>query len=183
MAQDITNSNYPKTEKRYINQKSLGALMFIGLAEYQLPEKITYKPILLGGYFHFPLKKAKKRVNLSIDVIPLIGIVPSTNSHDKEFGLNIFLDLGIELNANSILSFNIGTGPYYVNVTTEKQANGFIFSDYFLVAYKHRIGYRGNHLWELNFYSGIRHISNASLKKPNNGIDNIIIGFGFGRLF
>lgn len=182
-AQSVFHRSYLFENPRYINQKSFGALTFIGLPEYKLPEGSTYKPLLLGGYFHFPLKPARKIVNLSIDFIPLIGVVPSTNSHDKEFGLNIFLDLGIELAPNSILSINVGTGPYYINVTTEKQANGFIFSDYFLLAYKHRIGGHTKQLWEISFYSGIRHVSNGFLKKPNNGIDNIIIGFGFGKLF
>ena len=174
---------YSDKQPRYIDQKSFGALGFVGLPEYALPEGFTYQPLLLGGYFHLPLKKARKRVNLSIDIIPLIAVVPSTNSHDKEFGLNVFLDLGIQLQTNSILSINIGTGPYYIAVSTEKQANGFIFSDYFLLAYKHRLGQHAKHLWEINFYGGIRHVSNAFLKKPNNGIDNIIFGFGFGRLF
>jgi hypothetical protein len=183
LSQKVIYPNIQKQQPRYIDQKSFGVLGFIGLPEYTLPEGFAYQPLLLGGYFHLPLKKARKRVNLSIDIIPLIGAVPSTNSHDKEFGLNIFLDLGFELSPNSILSLNIGTGPYYIAVTTEKQANGFIFSDYLLLAYKHRIGLRLNHLWEINFYGGVRHVSNAFLKKPNNGIDNIIFGFGFGRLF
>jgi hypothetical protein len=179
----VSYSTNPKNHPRYIDQKSFGALGFIGLPEYTLPEGFTYQPLLMGAYFHFPVSKAGKRINLSIDVIPLIGAVPSTNSHDKEFGLNIFLDIGYALSANSILSLNVGSGPYYIAVDTEKQANGFIFSDYLLLAYKHRIGQRRHHLWEVSLYGGIRHVSNAFLKKPNNGIDNIILGFGFGRLF
>lgn len=183
LAQSEVYRTYPNEKPRYINQKSFGALTFIGLPEYSLPEGFTYNPLLLGGYFHLPLKPARKSVNLSLDLIPLIGVVPSTNSHDKEFGLNMFLDLGIELSPNSILSINVGTGPYYINVTTEKQANGFIFSDYLLLAFKHRIGRNIKNMWEINFYGGIRHLSNGFLKKPNNGIDNIITGIGFGNLF
>ncbi len=66
------------------------------------------------------------------------------------------------------------TGPHYVSDTPKRQAQGFIFSDNFrtgiLVPVTQNFG--------LDLCAGIRHVSNAGLKRPNKGLDNIMVGLG-----
>jgi len=181
--QDIGAKEPVPDSKRYINLKSYGALAFVGVPLYLLPEGFNYVPLLLGGYFHFPLIMTRKRINLAINIIPLVGVVPSTPGTDYEMGVDAFLELSIAISKKSIISVNIGSGPYFISVETEKQANGYIFSNYLLLAYKRRLALNREKTWEINFYGGVRHISNARLKDPNFGIDSVIFGIGFGRLF
>lgn len=70
--------------------------------------------------------------------------------------------------------FLVSSGPHFVSGTPERQANGLIFSDNFLVGVESR--YSNN----LYFYlrGGIRHISNLSISKPNGGVNNFVFGLG-----
>jgi lipid A 3-O-deacylase len=73
----------------------------------------------------------------------------------------------------------IAWGTHYIFAVTQKQANGFIFSDtrgagfsFFLTKKSMvSVGYR----W--------RHLSNADLKSPNRGINNHFGLIGYSILF
>lgn len=69
----------------------------------------------------------------------------------------------------------ISTGPHYVSLVPEKQANGFIFSDNVFIGINVRLLTK----LYLDLRTGCRHISNAGLQDPNEGIDNFIITGGF----
>ncbi len=91
-----------------------------------------------------------------------------------EFGVNFGLRLERALNASSSVYAAVGVGPHFINVETTMQARGFIFSDNFAVGLLHELlpGSR------LNVQYRFRHISNASLRKPNLGIDNHFLSIG-----
>lgn len=93
-----------------------------------------------------------------------------------EFGINP----GIVVRYNFLFDFIsyyavLSIGPHYTSNTPDIQANGFIFSDNLFCGADIRL--------EKNTYLdiqlGFRHISNAGLKSPNRGINNILMGVGF----
>ena len=59
---------------------------------------------------------------------------------------------------------------------------GFIFSDYFLLAYDRRF-FISKQAFALEFEFGYRHISNAGLQEPNRSISNFIFGLGLSKVF
>lgn len=90
------------------------------------------------------------------------------------------IEFGINVAVSAVLSrgfirpgFSIGVGPHYITESLERQAEGFIFSDNFRF-------FMRMHLSEticLSPHAGFRHLSNASLKQPNDGINSFIFGF------
>ena len=50
-----------------------------------------------------------------------------------------------------------------------------------MIAYRRKLVLNAD-FYELSVYTGIRHLSNAGLKEPNKGIDNIMVGIGFAKL-
>ncbi len=167
-----------QTVPKFINQKSVGGFISTGFPLYTLQESTTYQPLLMGGAVHLPLYQTKGRFNIALDLAPQVGFVPYQNGMEYEFGLNFIFSFGFQVGENSILSANIGTGPHYITAAIERQASGFIFSDHFNIAYKKRI----KNL-QLGFTVGIRHISNAGLKEPNLGIENVGLGLSLAKLF
>lgn len=69
----------------------------------------------------------------------------------------------------------IGSGPYYITLQTDLQASGFIFSDNFEVGFTKSFKDFGAK-FQMRFR--FRHISNAGLKEPNDGIDNFFVFIG-----
>lgn len=166
---------------RHINQRATGAMVQYGINYYDLPEGYGYRPLLVSHYQRFPLIRTARNVGFAIDIGPQIGMA-YTDNFNLELGLFIYLNLGIALTDWDMISLLAGAGPHYISVETERQAKGFIFSDNFLLAYRRKL-LLSREPYELSFYGGFRHISNASLKQPNGGIDNIMIGLGFAKLF
>lgn len=166
---------------RQINQRAAGAMVQYGINYYDLPEGYAYRPLLIARYQRFPLIRSARNVGLAIDIGPQIGMA-YTDKFNFELGLFVYLNLGIALTDWDMISMLAGAGPHYISVETKRQAKGFIFSDNLLLSYRRKL-LLSREPYELSAYSGFRHISNASLKQPNGGIDNIIIGLGFAKLF
>ncbi len=98
-------------------------------------------------------------------------------SNGYELGINagmffrkIILDKSMDVWAG------VSIGPHYISGAPERQSSGFIFSDNVFGGLRVSITRRA---W-LNSGIGFRHISNASLKQPNDGVNNIIVNIGFG---
>jgi len=167
---------------KLINQKTVGVLVEYGLPYYSLPEGSRYYVLLAGGTFSFPLFKTRKNFNMSIDIFPHYGFVwVDSDGSNYEFGVNVRLGANFSLSPNDVLSLKIATGPHYITVETEKQANGFIFSDYFLIVYDRRF-FINKSPFAIEFEFGYRHISNAGLQEPNRSISNFIFGFGLSKV-
>ena len=179
----ITEIQAQEQKPRLINRKSAGLLTEYGLPYYYLPEGSNrYYVLLVGGVFGLPFYKTPNFFNVSVDFYPHFGYVWVKDCRFIEFGLNIRLGLNFEVSEKNIICVKIASGPHYMNCETEKQANGFIFSDYYLVTYK-----RGLKIskadFTFDFEFGYRHISNAGFKEPNRSISNFIFGLGFYRSF
>jgi len=168
---------------RLINQKTAGVLVEYASPYYYLPEGPRYYVLLTGGTFSFPLFKAKKNFNMSIDIFPHYGFVwVDFEGSNYEFGVNVRLGANFSLSPNDVLRLKLASGPHYITVETEKQANGFIFSDYFLLVYNRRF-FINKSPFSIEFEFGYRHISNAGLQEPNRSISNIIFGIGINKVF
>lgn len=163
-----------QSETRFINQTYAGQFLQLGFPLYELPEGDRYVPLLIGAIYHIPFWQTKNRFNMGVDLAPQFGLVFS-ESVDHEMGLNVLLNFNYELTANSLLSAKISSGPHFITLQSERQAEGYIFSDNFLLTYRQQINN-----YSLGIAIGVRHISNAGLMQPNLGVDNFLIGFEFG---
>lgn len=172
-----------KTKKpaRYINQGAVGFIGQYGHPFYELPEGTWYQPFLMGLYVHLPLMQVSGAFNYGMDIIPQFGL-SQTDKINKEFGLMVNMNINITLSKNTIIHLGAGAGPHFIEMETARQANGFIFATNLLGGFKQRSETDGQH-FEIGFYSGIRHISNAQTRKPNIGINNLLFGLSFARMF
>ena len=96
---------------------------------------------------------------------------------DYEFGWNGGIRYMSQLTKQLELTIAIGSGPHYISVETQTQANGFIFSDNFELGFSY---YFPRAKTILHLKGRFRHISNAGLKAPNYGIDNLFFVMGLG---
>lgn len=151
------------------------------LLALQFDVNYQYELFLWQVKFHYPLwsqgcwslhQVVTPQVNLtwfrSVDNIPIVR-------QGLEFGVNNGFQIQRAIfNMDTYAFFLVSSGPHFVSGTPERQANGFIFSDNFLVGIETRL------LNGLYFFSrgGIRHISNLSISKPNGGVNNIVFGIG-----
>ena len=158
-------------------QKSLGLQIGVPHWSTTLPEGRTYLPYQLMGYWNFYNILPKKKHNLWIYLEPqwvLVNYDPK-DDFDLEFGANLGLKFEWALTKRSLLTAAIGSGPHVITVETTDQARGFIFSDNMEVGWRQLFP---NTPWEVHLKWRWRHISNANLQKPNDGIDTFIIVLG-----
>jgi hypothetical protein len=156
-----------------------GLLIDYPIVEEVLPESINngYKPILIQANFRFPLIKNNGLHQATLYVQPQFNpVLPITgyNQFLFETGVNLGIAYEYYIPQKAILFIGGSIGPHYINIETDLQANGFIFSDN-LFAGVHQIVDRN---WMLTYQVKFRHISNAGLQSPNGGIDNFFAGVG-----
>jgi len=92
-----------------------------------------------------------------------------------ELGLNagVLLRRSFRHDLVSVYAF-ISAGPHYVSGVPERQAEGFLFSDNLFIGVHVRLTPK----IYLDLRVGFRHMSNASLRQPNGGINNTILSGG-----
>jgi hypothetical protein len=156
-----------------------GLLMDYPIVEEVLPESIGsgYKPLLIQANFRFPLIKNNGLHQATLYVQPQFNPVlpmPGFSQFLFETGVNLGIAYEYYIPQRAILFVGGSIGPHYINVETNLQANGFIFSDN-LFAGVHQIVDRN---WMITYQVKFRHISNAGLQSPNGGIDNFFAGVG-----
>lgn len=167
-------------QNRPLNRlNSVGLLIDYPVIEEKLPETVDggYKPLLIQANFRFPLIKNNGLHQATLYVTPQFNPVlpiPGNNNFLFETGVNLGIAYEFYIPNAAILFIGGGVGPHYININTDKQANGFIFSDN-VFAGVHQIL---NPNWMLTYQVKYRHISNAGLQQPNNGIDNMFVGMG-----
>ncbi len=125
-----------------------------------------------------------KNASLSVEIIPkpqfnITRYKVTNNSLKEESGFELGLNVGFAVRkylheGNTAVYLLVGSGPHYVSGVPERQANGFIFSDNFMTGLDTKLSGR----LRLDISAGIRHISNAGLKRPNGGVNNIILNTG-----
>ena len=146
---------------------------------YELNPGITYRVLYMAGDFSFPLGKKEKKNFFSWYLEPQFNFV-KTERTDIEFGTNIGIRHHIKLGQRSWFYQMLGSGPHFISAELERQATGFIFSDNLAIGLLRQM--KKDKPLLLNIQLRYRHISNASLKKPNSGIDNINLILGFSCL-
>lgn len=140
-----------------------------------LPEGYYYNPQTLLGSIDI---WQKKKFSLYSE-LQLVQAFDNFNKEtDYEFGLNLGFMFSQLLFKRLLLTTAIGSGPHYVTVDTGRQAKGFIFSDNVELGLSYEL--RKFHTI-LNTKLRFRHISNAGLKEPNGGIDNLFLILGVAR--
>lgn len=90
-----------------------------------------------------------------------------------EYALNVGMQIRYSIREKFSLFVLVSTGPMISDTATERLAKGFAFSDIIAIgaAYK-----TGRIMFEIR--PGLRHVSNANLKKPNSGHNSTNIDFG-----
>ncbi len=164
-----------------INTRSMGMHFEYG-APYTLPEGFMYSPVLSGVCYYTPIYQTSNFFNIGFDFLPHAGGSFINEKYDYELGLNVRICFNFAVSKKDVVGLKFGSGPHFITVNTERQVKGFIFSDNYQFSYRRAFNIaKVPFLLDLCF--GLRHISNAGIKKPNEGINNVIYGIGIRKCF
>ena len=136
-----------------------------------------YKVLFIAGDFSRSFNRPGKNDFVSLYLEPQFNTIKTVHGLDMEFGSNIGFRNYVKINPRLYFYQMLGSGPHYISAKLVHQASGFIFSDNLFAGILARI----DHQNFFNFQFGIRHISNAALKKPNKGMNTFNIRIGFSR--
>ncbi|HFA47531.1 MAG TPA: acyloxyacyl hydrolase [Bacteroidetes bacterium] len=158
-------------------QRSIGIHLGIPIINEKLADGFEYRPFQLLFYYNFTNLLKGKKNDLFVYLEPQLVWVHFSPKRKKEFefGANLGLEYRLNLSGQTAIIAAVGSGPHYISAETPKQAKGFIFSDNFTLGLRQALGNSGT---DLHLRARFRHISNANLKKPNNGIDSWFLIFG-----
>ncbi|MBD0374747.1 MAG: acyloxyacyl hydrolase [Flavisolibacter sp.] len=161
---------------------------------YKRPATYVYEPTLFQLEWQRPLSKKDKRIKLDYVLQPQVNVARYKDSlryrTPEEFAKSWEAGININLLLHTVLFYNAqagkgaelylqgGSGPHYIHASPSRQAKGFIFSDHILLGFRAAVT---QHLL-FDVRGGLRHLSNASLKQPNLGLDNVIVGAGIRML-
>ena len=148
-----------------------------------------YKPVLIQLEFQKPLSR-KRTGGWQLDYLiqPQFNTVSFSETgmgmrrgviKTFEVGVNaglIVLKSVINIDEyRNIKMYALGSlGPHYIGASPSRQAKGFLFSDNLRVGLRIPV----SSFIILDLRTGIRHLSNASLKAPNGGLDDVMFGAG-----
>jgi hypothetical protein len=135
--------------------------------------------------FQFPLYYPIQRMpNLELDLViqPYFNTTRIQNieiSKKKPTGYELGLQLGVFSShtfARDHFSIGVGisSGPGYVSKTPRRQVSGFIFSNNLWLGLDIKISKN----LDFGLQAGFRHQSNAGIKNPNQGINNMLFNVG-----
>ncbi|MFT4758488.1 MAG: hypothetical protein ACI9XO_000077 [Paraglaciecola sp.] len=160
--------------------KALGFGLGIPFSNTTLPEGRKYIPYQLLGYYTLHNFSKKKKNNFWLYVEPQWVLVFYDPKHDfdMEFGANLGIKYEFNFGKTTLLTAAIGAGPHVISAVTTDQYRGFIFSDNMEIGIRQLFK---NSDWEVHLKARWRHISNANLKKPNDGIDTYLIVVGVAK--
>jgi len=147
-----------------------------------LPEGRKYIPYQLLGYFSLHNFSKKKKNNFWLYLEPQWVLVnyDTDQPFDLEFGANLGLKYEFNFGKTTLLTAAIGSGPHVITAETTDQSRGFIFSDNIEVGIRQLMKKSD---WEVHLKWRWRHISNANLNPPNDGIDTFLIVLGVAKGF
>ena len=166
--------------------RSLQGVEFLtGYGRAQLKEKTDYRLLPLMVVFDFDAKPLTKKIGFNppslvqFQIEPFLSLVtnPQTN---MEVGTSFLLKFGL-LPENWKLQPYIkgGSGMIYMTQHTLEQSTQFNFISHFGAGFHYFL----NKDRALTLEYRYRHLSNASIKHPNSGIDSHYCLFGITRLF
>ncbi|MBI1184836.1 hypothetical protein GC194_11215 [bacterium] len=165
------------------SQHEIGFTLSISIISEKMPDGSIYQPLLLKGFWGWNLGKkeniANKTGHFLTYIEPQINpVFVSGLIKQLEFGCNFGFRYEHEFGKNNRLYWGIGTGPHYITMDSRKQHKGYIFSDNFVMGWQHRL--YGPIYTNLQYH--FRHISNAGIMHPNQGIDNHFVTVGVSKL-
>lgn len=170
------NAKSQEKPKQFFSEKGFK----IGLSIYsiELPEGQHYKPLLLMGNFCWELTKKEKKGKWWIMFEPQFNpIFLDSKLKELEFGINVAIRYQYKICNKSFFYSQLGSGPHFITIATDRQAHGFIFSDNLAIGLSNKIFAN----WMLETEFRIRHISNANLMTPNRGMNNMFIMIGLSK--
>ena len=143
---------------------------------------IGYDVYMLASDLSQSFKKPKHTVFLTWYCQPQFNIVKAattpSNGIDVELGINLGIRNYIRVNDKFYLFQMLGSGPHFITADVLRQAKGFIFSDNVAIGSFIHL----NKTYFLRLQAGLRHISNAGIKNPNNGIDSFLFMVGISGI-
>lgn len=175
----VSAKNKPSSNPAYFDYafKELG--VFSGFHWGSLKEKQDYEVIPAMLHFGFdlrPLIKNKSDILFEFIFEPFVNTVISPD-YNAEIGNNFLLKFAFPLTKRIYPYIEGGLGLVYLTQHTREQSTQFNFTDQGGVG----ITYFLKKNLSLNVGYRFRHISNASIKSPNSGInsDSVILGISF----
>ncbi|MFK7971756.1 MAG: acyloxyacyl hydrolase [Bacteroidia bacterium] len=154
----------------------LGAQTSHTFWDQPLPEGTRYKPVVRAVYAAWYLPRERNRPYAwYIMLEPQWNNVFVGDSSYRELGVLPGLGIQYRLSKQFYLFGEGGAGVKFITARTERQARGFLFTDNFIGGIRHILG---KSPWEIRVHFRARHISNASLRQPNGGINNFFFGGG-----
>ena len=157
------------------NPKHISIGIAYSVKDDLLPEALDYSPVAF--LTSFPIyQKGRWAIYSEIQLVKALkGYQPQS---EWEAGMNLGVMYWFPLSQKLKLSIALGTGPHYLSMLTARQAHGFIFSDNLELGLIYPVSKL--HL-DFNIKARYRHISNAGLEEPNEGIDNLFFVFGVSK--
>ena len=146
--------------------------VFAGYSESGLKHQHDMQTIPLGMRFGFDLKPFTEKFGFSpkgiLELVyePFISPIISPRSN-VEFGLDVFLKYAYPVTSRFYPFVEIGTGPYYMTLGSYEQSTRFNF----LSQGGAGLMYFVRKDLAISVEYRRRHVSNASMKSPNAGID------------
>lgn len=145
--------------------------------------KGTYRPVLMTVRLGYDLKHLVPCLTdhdgtISVYIEPQINLAFSPET-DIEFGIGFGIKY-LHFWSEWMVGYVFGSvGPHYISVVTDDQANGFIFSDTIGIGLAWFLKDRS----AINIEYRLRHMSNAGLAEPNEGIDTHFVAIGYYIFF
>ncbi|MDH3708941.1 MAG: acyloxyacyl hydrolase [Cyclobacteriaceae bacterium] len=166
----------PTTHVRAKNHSHLGIMVGRSIGATVLSENVKYEPVLLMLYASFPLKKhTTKPSRWFVVTEPQFNVfIQDRKVTHFETGINLGLQHRWYMNPTSWFYAQISSGPHYISLNSERQAGGFIFSDNFAAG----LSFKFINQLRTEIQYRFRHLSNASIKRPNAGLNNHFLMFG-----
>jgi hypothetical protein len=110
------------------------------------------------------------RGTLSLFFEPQFGVAAFNKQNGVEFGVGVGLKYAYPIGDSYSVYILGSVGPHVMSLETQDQADGFIFND--------TIGLGMNYMISpgtaIDVQCRLRHLSNAGIKEPNYGIENLI---------
>lgn len=178
----FTQVNAAEPQKHGQLKANIESVFISGIGTGNIPEG-RYQPVLLIWHLGMDLKKyfpslEKHRGSLSGFLETQFN--PVVNPDDNfEFGISPGIQYRYPFTEKLAGYLLVSIGPHYLSLVTARQANGFAFSD--------MIG--GGFYYSLTGSSAVtlgyrwRHLSNAGLTMPNDGINTHFITLGYAVFF
>jgi hypothetical protein len=119
------------------------------------------------------------RGTLSLFFEPQFGVAAFNSQSGVEFGVGVGLKYAYPIGDLYSVYILGSVGPHVMTLESQDQMNGFIFND--------TIGLGMNYMISpgtaIDVQCRLRHLSNAGIKEPNYGIENLIGLLGFTLFF